>query len=130
VRIKFDTLLTDYRREQWVSLKITIADSSTQSRELHNLQSLAEISRGSLHYQFIVHLLDHFSHQGPNGIHGCLVFELLGPTVDAVTGDVYQGGDVLDPETILRMSQQLLQAVAFMHEVGYAHGGMRCGSCT
>jgi serine/threonine-protein kinase SRPK3 len=52
------------------------------------------------------------------------VFELLGPTVDAVAREIYQGGDVLEPETILRMSKQLLQAITFLHEIGYAHGGM------
>lgn len=130
MHIEFDTLLIDYRREQWVSIKITTADSSAQSRELHNLQSLAENSLGDLQFEYIVQLLDHFSHQGPNGTHDCLVFELLGPTVDAVAEDIYQGGDVLDPETILKMSQQLLQAIEFMHDVGYVHGGTRCNSCT
>ena len=51
------------------------------------------------------------------------MFELLGPTVDAVVGDLHQGGDDLEPNTILRISKQLLQAVTFMHEVGYIHGG-------
>ena len=35
-----------------------------------------------------------------------------------------KGGGVLEPETILRMSKQLLQAITFLHEIGYAHGGM------
>ena len=51
------------------------------------------------------------------------MFELLGPTVDTVAREIYQGGDILEPETILRMSKQLLQAIAFLHEIGYAHGG-------
>jgi serine/threonine-protein kinase SRPK3 len=58
------------------------------------------------------------------------VFELLGPTVDAVVREIYEGEDVLEPETILRMSEQLLQAINFIHEVGYAHGGMvGCSHC-
>jgi hypothetical protein len=59
------------------------------------------------------------------------VFELLGPTVDAVVREIHEGGDVLDPDIILRMSKQLLQAIAFMHEVGYTHGGMMgvCSHC-
>ena len=51
-------------------------------------------------------------------------FELLGPTVDAIVREIHEGGDVLDPDIILRMSEQLLEAIAFIHEVGYAHGGM------
>jgi serine/threonine-protein kinase SRPK3 len=56
------------------------------------------------------------------------VFELLGPTVDAVVREIYEEEDVLEPETILRMSEQLLQAINFIHEVGYAHGGMVGGA--
>lgn len=52
------------------------------------------------------------------------MFELLGPTVDAAVEDIHLGGDVLEPETIIRMSKQLLQAIQFMDEVGYTHGGM------
>jgi hypothetical protein len=52
------------------------------------------------------------------------VFELLGPTVDHVISDIHECEDVLEPEIILRMSKQLLQAIAFMHEVGYTHGGI------
>ena len=63
-------------------------------------------------------------HQGRNGTHQCLAFELLGPTVDAVVGDIHDDGDVLEPETILRVSKQLLEAITFVHEVGYARGGM------
>jgi restriction endonuclease Mrr len=51
-------------------------------------------------------------------------------TVDAVVQEIYEGLDVLEPETILRMSEQLLQAINFIHEVGYAHGGMvGCSHC-
>jgi serine/threonine-protein kinase SRPK3 len=107
------------------------ADSSKESRELRNFLSLAEHCHGHPHSKYIVHLLDHFCHQGPNGTHQCLVFELLGPTVDTVARDIHEGGDVFEPETILRMSEQLLQAITFLHDVGYAHGGtVECSHCT
>jgi serine/threonine-protein kinase SRPK3 len=50
--------------------------------------------------------------------------ELLGPSVDVVLEDYREAGDCLEPEDILRLSKQLLQAIAFMHGVGCAHGGM------
>ena len=122
--------LINLRREQWVSIKIITADSSKQSPELRNLLSLAGYCQERLHSKYIVQLLDHFFHQGPNGTHQCLVFELLGPTVDTVVQMVHEVGDVLEPETILRISEQLLEAIAFIHEIGYAHGGMvGCSYC-
>ena len=63
-------------------------------------KKLAALSQGSLRSTYIVHLLDDFLHQGPNGSHQCLVFELLGPSVDAVVADYGEFGDRLEPETI------------------------------
>jgi serine/threonine-protein kinase SRPK3 len=127
MQIAFCILLINLRREQWVSIKIIMAESSKQSTELRNLLSLARHRQG---HKYIVQLLDDFFHQGPNGTHHCLVFELLGPTVDAIVREIYEGEDVLEPETILRMSEQLLQAINFIHELGYAHGGMvGCSHC-
>lgn len=117
-------LLTCYSRNRWVSIKILAADRSGTAHELRNLQSLAERGRGSLCSKYIVHLQDTFLHQGPNGRHRCLVFELLGPSVDAVLRNYSDDGETLMAETVLKMSRQLLQAIASIHEAGYAHGGM------
>ena len=110
--------------ERWVSVKIITADRTNQSRELINLRRLAEHSKGSLCSIHIVQLLDDFLHEGPNGCHQCLVFELLGPTVDRIVNDYYEEGERLDTEALLKISTQLLQAVTFIHETGYAHGGI------
>ncbi|KAK9369387.1 kinase-like domain-containing protein [Lipomyces kononenkoae] len=115
-------LAKDRKRKQWVSMKIMTADSTSQSQELRNLQLLARHAEGSLCSKYVAQLLDEFLHQGPNGTHQCLVFELLGPSVDAVVGDYHESGDFFEPETILRLSEQLLQAISFIHEAGYAHG--------
>lgn len=52
------------------------------------------------------------------------MFELLGPSVASVLEDLYMDQDDLESETILRVSKQLLLATAFLHETGYAHGGV------
>jgi serine/threonine protein kinase len=96
---------------------------SPGSRELQNLKHLERHSQGTLSSNYIVQLLDFFSHEGPNGVHQCLVFELLGPTVDKVLSDCRENIDKLGPETILRMSTQLLRAVNFIHSAGMCHGG-------
>lgn len=98
------------------------ADSRV-SRELQNLRHLEKHSQGSLSSNYIVQLLDSFMHEGPNGDHQCLVFELLGPSVDKVLADYHENNDKLCPETILRMSMQLLKAVKFIHNAGMCHGG-------
>lgn len=111
---------------RWVSIKILTADATTHSHELGILRSLAKFCKGALSSRYLVRLLDGFSHQGPNGNHQCLVFELLGPTVDMVVSDYSNYDDReewLDPDIVLRISEQLLNAVTFIHEAGYAHEG-------
>lgn len=105
--------------KKWVSVKIMTADSTCHSRELQTLQALQQKDAA----KYIVRLFDSFVHQGPNGNHQCLVFELLGPTVDTVVADYHFGGDCLEPENLLRLTKQLLEAVASIHSAGYAHGG-------
>ncbi|CAG8901418.1 unnamed protein product [Penicillium egyptiacum] len=117
-------LAKDRERDQWVSLKIMTANAS-ESGELRNLRLLQNHAGGSLSSKYIVQLLDDFTHDGPNGVHQCLVFELLGPTVDMVLRDYHEGHDKLEPEDILRMSTQLLKAVRFIHSAGMCHGGKR-----
>ena len=108
-----------FRLETWVSLKIIMAETPQPSEELRILQDLSQKRA-----RYIVKLLDSFIHQGPNGSHQCLVFELLGPSVDFVVYDYHMGGDRLDAATILRISRQLLKAIASIHAAGYAHGGL------
>lgn len=114
---------------QWVSIKIMTADATASLHELSVLRTLANRCTGHLSSRYIVQLLDEFLHQGPNGTHQCLVFELLGPTLDMVTSDYsdYREDDdpdlPLEQDIILKWSEQLLSAIAFVHDAGYGHGG-------
>ncbi|KAJ5085091.1 hypothetical protein N7532_009862 [Penicillium argentinense] len=114
-------LAKDRDRQQWVSLKIMTADTSA-SRELQMLKHLESYSRKELSSNYVVQLLDAFTHEGPNGVHQCLVFELLGPSVDKVLSDYHESHESLCPETIFRMSTQLLKAIRFIHSAGICHG--------
>ncbi|KAL4945101.1 hypothetical protein BDV06DRAFT_219633 [Aspergillus oleicola] len=119
-------LAHDGKTNQWVSLKIITADNPQhpQIRELDNfhlLESRADAEEG-LAANYIVQLLDEFTHEGPNGIHRCLVFELLGPSLDKIIGEYHDGGDCLEPETILRISRQILEGIKFVHDAGMGHG--------
>lgn len=96
---------------------------SSVSRELRILKCLERHSQGELSSNYVVQLLDAFTHEGPNGVHQCLVFELLGPSVDKVLSDYHESHDKLCSDTILRMSTQLLKDVKFIHSADVCHGG-------
>lgn len=47
--------------------------------------------------------------------------EFLGPSLCTVL-DSY-GDDQIDPEDLLRLAKQILDAVATVHDAGFGHGG-------
>ncbi|KAJ5158192.1 uncharacterized protein N7500_007843 [Penicillium coprophilum] len=114
-------LAKDTAKDQWVSLKIKTANSQA-SNELQNLRFLGNLSQQSLSSNYIVQLLDSFTHKGPNGEHECLVLELLGPSVDTVLADYRESEEKFEPDVLLRMSSQLLKAIKFIHGAGMCHG--------
>ncbi|KAK4154909.1 kinase-like domain-containing protein [Chaetomidium leptoderma] len=111
-------LAQDESLEEWVALKIITADTPTPSRELQTLQDLHQAH--ATHRT--VQLLDSFVHEGDNGSHQCLVFELLGPTVGSVVADYHMSGHRMGPATVMRITRQLLQGLVSLHRAGYAHG--------
>lgn len=116
-------------RDGWVAIKILAADANQEklSNELRFLRGWQcdHVSKDS-----VIHLLDVFQHEGPNRLHQCVVFELLGPSLEGYAQLLSYGSEGDDPvenriesEVILRIAQQLLSAVACIHEAGISHGG-------
>jgi non-specific serine/threonine protein kinase len=84
---------------------------------------------------YITQLLDEFEHRGPNGIHKCLVFEPMGPNVNTMVEGLPQFNPRLwgmkvryPPEMAKKILKQSLQALAFLHENGIAHGDFQPGN--
>ncbi|PQE22869.1 serine threonine kinase AGC family protein [Rutstroemia sp. NJR-2017a BBW] len=120
-------LIRDLQENTWASLKIKRASRSTEN--LDEDPEIRSIKALEKHYicgpqdrsRRFPHLLDIFHHKGPNGIHSCLVMELLGPSLSSILGRTSMD-EFLDPDTILRSSQQLLEGIQFAHEAGISHG--------
>ena len=62
----------------------------------------------------VAQLLDRFELKGPNGRHQCLVTEPLGASLAPCD---------LTPKTAWHVAKQLVEATAYMHSNGVAHGG-------
>lgn len=119
---------------QWVSLKIKQSRISEgpleQDQEVQALLALEKYYAGSDQKlkRCFTRLLESFKISGPNGTHNCLVTELVGPTVARVLRACSLFGETLRPDTVLRASRRVLQAVDFAHQAGVVHGGtyFRC----
>ncbi|KAI1428684.1 kinase-like protein [Xylaria sp. FL1777] len=121
-------LAHDQETPQWVSIKVKSAAVSTkdldQDQEITILKQLDKCYTESAQRQSMpfVRLVDCFHHTGPNGTHNCLVTELLGPPLSSILECYDWRGQTIQPDTMLRASCQLLDAIAFLHQAGFAHG--------
>lgn len=85
--------------------------------------------------QHITQLLAEFEYCGPNGLHKCLVFETMGPTVNTMVEELPQfkprvwGMKIRYPTRVAKsILRQSLKSLAFLHEHGIAHGDFQPGN--
>ncbi|QKX57758.1 uncharacterized protein TRUGW13939_04878 [Talaromyces rugulosus] len=126
-------LAKDHMRNQYVTVKILIADPDASKHELAILQVLSRSSaQGKSH---VMNMLDFFEHKGPNGVHRCLVFELMGPSVASASEDLLD--DVVDASSeqqrfpiwmVKRILHHTLLGIEFLHANGIAHGDLQQGN--
>ncbi|KAI9840330.1 MAG: hypothetical protein M1838_004120 [Thelocarpon superellum] len=86
-------------------------------------------------FQQLPKLLDHFSVEGPNGSHECLVLEPMGPmlsllkSVDVIGTPWWRAGErsrYLLPTWLSKdISRQILRGLSCLHRHGIVHGGER-----
>ncbi|KAI1130091.1 kinase-like domain-containing protein [Nemania abortiva] len=127
-------LAYDKDASRWVSIKVKSAAASTE--DLDQDQEVSVLKQLERHYTESAHrgpmpfarLLDCFRHTGPNGTHNCLVTDLLGPSLCDVIECYQYREQTFRPDTILRASCQLLDALTFFHQAGYAHGDVSIGN--
>ncbi|KAH0179481.1 kinase-like protein, partial [Aureobasidium melanogenum] len=112
-----------------VALKITVAEASSSNNcERRVLQALSK-PRSTLQSDrmHIMQLLDSFQHDGPNGIHDCLVFELLGPSVASVV-EKQSASDRLPGHVARKACKGLGLALAVLHRQEIGHGDIHTGN--
>ena len=119
---------------RYVALKILVAENKQIKHELDILHHLAK-SAPEDGPQHITQLLAEFDHEGPNGIHKCLVFEPMGPSANAMVYELPQfkprkyGMQIrYPPQLAKRILKQTLQGLGFLHKNGVAHGDFQPGN--
>ncbi|KAL8728714.1 MAG: hypothetical protein Q9166_005201 [cf. Caloplaca sp. 2 TL-2023] len=110
-----------------VALKILVADAfgfydekkqwHSQPRTFENeiLQDIDSVHSDHPGRKHIPKLLDEFEHTGPHGTHVCLIFQLMGRTLDTFSA---QWRPPRVPSPIMRRAvKQLLSALDFLHRI-------------
>ncbi|RAK85729.1 kinase-like protein [Aspergillus costaricaensis CBS 115574] len=122
------------RNEKYVALKILVSHQTGSITELDILRYITKAApiEAAGH---ITGLLDEFEHSGPNGVHKCLVFEPMGPSVNSMVEELPQfkprmfGMKVRYPPWMAKsILKQSLEALAFLHRNGIAHGDFQPGN--
>ncbi|CAG7565810.1 unnamed protein product [Fusarium equiseti] len=104
---------------RYVALKVLA--SELNSDDLPDL-TLAELDHSHPGAKYIATPLDHFSFEGPNGVHYCLVLPVLGP---CVSPDLWEQLDKDAGSALRRFAHQSTQALDFLHKNQICHGDFR-----
>ncbi|OAA57871.1 serine/threonine-protein kinase SRPK3 [Niveomyces insectorum RCEF 264] len=120
------------RDTKYVSLKILVANVTDPTNEIRILRFLSTVPEAGQH---VTLLLDEFDHEGPNGLHKCLVFEPMGPSVNSMVEELPQFKPrkglmkVRYPPAMAKsILKQALQSVDLLHENGVSHGDLQPGN--
>lgn len=64
---------------------------------------------------------DQFRIEGPNGVHSCLVLDLLGPSVMSLARSSVDGR--LPGQSAISIAKQVLLGLSCLHDQNIGHGG-------
>lgn len=110
-------LARDKESDRLVALKILTAESSQHGRELQTHKYL-QAKCSSFDSIQVAPLRNHFSVQGINGDHICLVFDILGPSIGSLKafGQEFK----VRPEKIRVLVSQVVEGLLHLHNNGIA----------
>ena len=108
--------------ERPVALKILVSELGREHQEASLLCRLAEGPADHSGRENVPELFDDFEVHGPNGVHQCLVMELLGPSMASLAESI--AANRLPGDIACKVARQVVQAVAYMHRMDVVHGGL------
>lgn len=111
-------LARDSQLNEYVALKIHQAQNFEKCSELRFLEFLGG-QPDHPEKKYFPSLLHHFTINGPNGSHLCLVTTVAGPSIR----DLSNSGRRLPSRGARKAAHQLTQALLYLHNLGICHGG-------
>ncbi|PVH17461.1 uncharacterized protein CXQ87_000347 [Candidozyma duobushaemuli] len=113
-------LARDNDKQCHVAMKIVRSAKQYTDTAVDEIKLLDKVTTSDTHHpghEHVIQLLDTFSHEGPNGVHVCMVFEVLGENLLGLIRRYKHKG--IPVVFVKQIAKQLLSALDFLHR--------RCG---
>lgn len=111
--------------QKYVALKIQKSAPEFAQSALHEIEVLSAIANGDpSNSKFVIRLIDHFKHVGPNGQHLCMVLEYLGDSIlQLIRYNRYKG---LELNKVKEICKCILIGLDYVHrELGLIHTDLK-----
>ncbi|MCD7448697.1 hypothetical protein HAX54_045636 [Datura stramonium] len=118
-------LAYDTRSSGFVALKIQKSAPQFAQAALHEIEVLSAIANGDpSNSKYVVQLIDHFKHTGPNGQHLCMVLEFLGDSLlRLIKHNRYKG---LELNKVREICKCILTGLDYLHRgLGIVHTDLK-----
>lgn len=109
-------LAKDTTKNTHVAMKVVRSAKSYRETAVDEIKLLTKINmtdKDHPGHQYLIKLLDYFDHNGPNGTHICIVFEVLGENLLGLIRRYKHKG--LPIKFVKQISKQILLAIDFLH---------------
>ncbi|KAI1259056.1 kinase-like domain-containing protein [Xylariaceae sp. FL1019] len=120
-------LTRDNTNGKHVALKVVRSAqhyTETAKDEIELLEKIVKANPNHPGRKYVVSLLDHFKHDGPNGKHVCMVFEVLGENLLGLIKKWQHRG--IPRNLVMQITKQVLMGLDYLHrECGIIHTDLK-----
>ncbi|OBA24303.1 kinase-like protein [Metschnikowia bicuspidata var. bicuspidata NRRL YB-4993] len=120
-------LARDNDKQCHVAMKIVRSAKHYTDTAIDEIKLLDKVTTAELRHpghQHVIQLLDTFTHQGPNGVHVCMVFEVLGENLLGLIRRYKHRG--IPVVFVKQIAKQLLACLDFLHRMcGVIHTDLK-----
>lgn len=120
-------LARDNDKQSHVAMKIVRSAKHYTDTAIDEVRLLDKVTSSDVHHpghEHVIQLLDTFTHEGPNGVHVCMVFEVLGENLLGLIRRYKHKG--IPVVFVKQIAKQLLSALDFLHrKCGVIHTDLK-----